>query len=62
LGTAEHNRFFLTILFWALILEIMLIIYYIGVNELRGLIGILILVAITSIGIIAIIRNIKKSL
>lgn len=62
MSTAEHNRFFLTILFWALILEIMLIIYYIGVKELRGLIGILILVAITSIGIIAIIRNIKKSL
>ncbi|MDT7894896.1 MAG: hypothetical protein RQ855_01715 [Desulfurococcales archaeon] len=62
MGTAEHNRFFLTILFWALILEIMLIIYYIGVGELGGLIGILILVAITSIGIIAIIRNIKKSL
>jgi len=64
LSVLEHYRYFLTMLFWALILEIMVIAYYIAAswyNRFEFALT-LFLFAITVIAIAMAIRNIKKEL
>ncbi|ADM27135.1 conserved hypothetical protein [Ignisphaera aggregans DSM 17230] len=64
MSLADHYRYFLTMLFWALILEIIVIVYY-AASSLYDRFEFaltLFLFIITVIAIAIIIRNIRKEL
>lgn len=64
MSTLDHHRYFLTILLWALILEIIVIVYYIAsalYNKFEFTLT-LFLFILTIVGIVAMIRSIKKEL
>jgi len=64
LSLADHYRYFLTMLFWALILEIIVIVYYAASSLYDrfefALTLFLFIITVTAIAII--IRNIRKEL